>query len=199
MCGFAAFITWPSSRGTIVSILFYPAFMFAFFPSMMLVGTTWRSQHQMSRVYLLSLPVSRIRMFNLLVLRTLAFWIPLGFLVLFLKTDSFLFLSTFRHREHVNSMFYPLAVIFGITGIQNCNLLTLFWQEEAMRYLSKQEQFIGLIKGMGFFLLSSFLLGLLGVFAVVSQSIVLGAVLLTLEGFVALGNYFLAREKWMGG
>jgi hypothetical protein len=58
------------------SILFVAFFVFMLLPISKLVGSKFRTQHEMSRNYLLSLPVSRMKMFLILIGRLAMFATP---------------------------------------------------------------------------------------------------------------------------
>lgn len=58
--------------------LFYAYFIFALLPIGHIQGSLWRTQHQMSRHYLLSLPVSHKRLFVVQQIRLVVFWLPLA-------------------------------------------------------------------------------------------------------------------------
>lgn len=59
-------------------------FMFGISSINNLVGVTWRSQHVMSRNYLLSLPLARNKMYFIVLSRVAIFWIPFLFLIAYL-------------------------------------------------------------------------------------------------------------------
>lgn len=76
-------------HGDALLLLFYPYFFMSISPLAGLIGSRWRAQHVMSRHYLLSLPVSRIKLFRIIQLRAFVFQIPLYLLLTYvIFTDS---------------------------------------------------------------------------------------------------------------
>jgi hypothetical protein len=60
--------------------LIFLGYLYFFFPlaaSSKISTSRWRSQHSMSRNYLLALPVPRNRIFNAILLRQMIYWIPM--------------------------------------------------------------------------------------------------------------------------
>lgn len=65
-----------SSLELVIFVLGYVYFMFASWPAAQIIGSVWRTQHQMSRYYLLSLPVSHRKLFFIQQMRLAICWIP---------------------------------------------------------------------------------------------------------------------------
>lgn len=57
----------------------YVCFLFGLLPLAHIIGSRFRNQQYMSRSYLLSLPIERGRLFRILQIRSLMYWLPMFF------------------------------------------------------------------------------------------------------------------------
>jgi hypothetical protein len=72
-----ALTAWAGPAGFALPFLAWIYFMFAMFLSGQTVGSVWRTQHQLSRYYLLALPLAHRRLFAIQQVRMLVAWLPL--------------------------------------------------------------------------------------------------------------------------
>lgn len=111
----------------------YAGFFLAFLPVNYLTGVTWRAQHIMSRNYLLALPVSRKRMFHLILIRMLVFWIPLWGLALYLPFELNRAIPyTLQHYPE-----YVLLVLIGSFWLLNLVVRMQLRFEVITRYMDR--------------------------------------------------------------
>lgn len=65
------------SDGVTTAASAYVCFLFGLLPLAHIIGSRYRTQHYMSRTYLLSLPIRREKLFQLLQVRSLVYWFPM--------------------------------------------------------------------------------------------------------------------------
>lgn len=190
------FVTPKEIAGAIPFALAYGCFFFAFIPMGHIIGSAWRSQHMLSRSYLLSLPVPRITCFNINILRSFVFWIP--FVLCAFLIPHFSYRSSYgKYYFNVFAGFYPLGVLLGIFAYQCTMFVTVIHHEEIMRLVSREERFFAWIKNMAWTFL-----GVGMYFCVIriakTDSNAHAMLYLGIETFVAFLSYFVARKKWIG-
>lgn len=97
-------------------VLGYSYILFVLFSIHPVFGSVWRNQHSMSRYYLLALPIKRSDAFNVNILRSFVFAIPLG---AFLLIEPFLVTPTgpFENlRGHI-FIYWIATFLVGLWGI----------------------------------------------------------------------------------
>jgi hypothetical protein len=122
--------------------LFWAYFMFAIIPVNYILGSVWRTQHQLSRHYLLALPINHKRLFALQHLRILIFWFPLlslGSLYPFLSGMS----SSFAWNAWL--LYYMGLLTTAGLYLEYFIWSTVEW-EEISRYLPKGARFGAYLK-----------------------------------------------------
>ena len=195
--------------GTLVSLRLFPSshllylglvysyLLFAITPMSELTGAKWRSQHVMSRSYLLALPVERKKLFWLTQARALVFFLPLIALAYILPT----FLPE-AQRVYVN--FVPKGASLGVYHV--LVLLMVGWMlnsmislplgfERVWGYSNQRQRLTAYVLIIGAFLLELFLiiLSCSETFFYASKPIFP----LVVTGFVAFVRFYLARRSWL--
>ena len=66
----------PGSPWSSLQVLLFAYFFLAIMPQSYVLGSVWRTQHQLSRHYLLALPISHRHLFTIQHYRMVVFWIP---------------------------------------------------------------------------------------------------------------------------
>jgi hypothetical protein len=130
----------PSFRVAAVFIFCYLYFILATVPIQGITGAKLRTQHVMSRNYLLSLPVNRRRQFAIIQLRALVYWIPLILVVLSLPFISFV--EEFERIRQINLLLYPVLLISSILWIINRIVSLQITMEEITSYQTQRQRFI---------------------------------------------------------
>ncbi|MBS1958672.1 MAG: hypothetical protein JST80_04290 [Bdellovibrionales bacterium] len=105
-------------------MLLFLFFMFGIVPTHHITGSKLRSQHVMSRSYLLSLPIKRQTLFFYIIIRKLVFYLPLILLFYCLPKLAVSTISpVFAKTDFTNLSFYflvpVLIVLFILLGLQN--------------------------------------------------------------------------------
>jgi len=111
------------------------------FPSVaegFILGSTWRTQHQMSRHYLLALPISHKKLFAIQQVRMLVFWIPLLTLVSILPFTTLVSVRV--------GVFYYFAVLMSIACFMHSQIWSALEMESISTYLPKGYRLWGYIK-----------------------------------------------------
>lgn len=117
-------LPFASSSSGATLLLGYAYFFFALTPMNQLMGFTWRSQHVMSRNYLLSLPLSRDRLYAIIQIRAGVFWLP--FLGLML-------VAPLAGRLHVIDGYYATYAVSVVLFAVCFTNSTILWQLRAER------------------------------------------------------------------
>ena len=177
--------------------LLYAYLLFAVTPMSEMTGAKWRSQHVMSRSYLLALPVKRKKLFWFTQARALVFFLPLIALVYILPT----FLPEARHI-YVN--FVPKDFSFGIYHV--LVLLMVVWMlnsmislplgfEKVWGYSTQGRRILAYVLIIGVFLFELLLiiLSCSETFFYASKPIFP----LVVTGFVAFARFYMARRSWL--
>jgi hypothetical protein len=119
--------------------LFWLYFMFAALPEAMILGSVWRSQHLLSRHYLLSLPLPHKTLFRGLQFRMLVFWLPL----LLLSILTTLIFFTNSHLPFPGPKFWLLfflGMFVSVGLIIHDNIWSTLETERIVSYLAKRER-----------------------------------------------------------
>lgn len=177
---------------------FYAYGFFGVIPISNLTGVTWRSQHIMSRNYMLALPVNRKQLFLITQIRALVFWIPFLLLAISLPSitkDSSITLRMFPLLHH--PVFYPMVVL-AIIWIINTMITMQLATERVTSYLSQQSRAKAWVKIMGVYLGE----GAIVVCLFLSPNFI-GKYLSPVPAFVIIVllagiRYSLSRKRWLG-
>ncbi len=185
------------SSHLIYMALLYSYLLFAMTPMAELTGAKWRSQHVMSRSYLLALPVERKRLFWFTQWRAMVFFLPMIALSYILPT----FLPE-AHRIYVNFMpkdfpfgLYHILVILMVVWMLNSMISLPLGFEKVWSYPSQQRRMLAYIKLIGAFLfeLGLIILSCSETFFYASKPIFP----LVVTGFVAFVRFYLTRRSWL--
>lgn len=142
-----------------ISAAFHPAILFilgvvllffAVIPLQSLTGAAWRSQHVMSRNYLLSLPVPRHKMFFIVQMRALVFAIPVIIYALIMPFYSPFFASVVLPPTS-NYVVYFFMLISAIVWMINSAIYSNLIFEKITSYLTKIERTKSWTISMGIF------------------------------------------------
>jgi hypothetical protein len=95
--------------GYVSNFMWYVYLMFAMVPINNLTGSTWRSQHIMSRNYMLALPVKRNSLFLITQARAFIYWIPIVCLCTLWPLNSSVF-------ESISGESYAIYVAIVFAG-----------------------------------------------------------------------------------
>ena len=122
-----------------LDVLGYAYFFFGLVPQNNLTGVSWRSQHIMSRNYLLALPVERKKLFLIIQYRALVYFAPF---MIYCLTAPF-FSTSFARGMRISSEMYPIyaiMVVFGIIWTINAMIYSQLGMEKANSYQTPQQR-----------------------------------------------------------
>ena len=178
-------------------LLIYVYSLFAVTPIYHLTGVTFRSQHIMSRNYILSLPVKRKKLFLITQLRAFIFWIPFLLVVcLFPWINQRLFLISTEVPLFNSLLFYPTVlsgVFWGINSIVMMQLST----EKISTFVTSQERAKAWIVLIAIYVLESAIV--LSCFFLPALTPIyihplLGFIIVSLFGML---RFFWCRTRWL--
>ena len=123
----------------ILFILGVVEMFFAILPLQSLTGAAWRSQHVMSRNYLLSLPVDRQKMFLIVQMRALVFAVPV---LIYASIMPFFspFVSTLVLSAGSHFIIYFLMLVMALIWMINSSIYSNLIFEKITTYLTKLER-----------------------------------------------------------
>ncbi len=179
--------------------LFYAYVLFSLIPINSLTGVTWRSQHIMSRNYILALPVERNRLFLMIQYRALVYWIPLVILAL----AAPVIVPSFKDTVDCYPV-YVLMIFPCIFWFINSMISMQLSGEKINSYLTHQKRLMewGIIMAVffievGIMLISVF--GLLGVPFVCEYLGDAGSKVLPLIAVtgLAVNRFFSSKKRWL--
>lgn len=124
-----------------LAALFWVYFMFPSMAEGYIFGSAWRTQHQLSRHYLLALPISHKRLFMIQQVRILVYWLPLLILASCLP---FTLLSSLQVGP-----FYYFALLVSIVFNFHSHLWSALEMESISTYLPKGYRLWAYIKCFG--------------------------------------------------
>lgn len=183
-------------------LLGYGYLLFGMVPLSNLTGSAWRSQHVMSRNYLLSLPVNRKRLFLLTQFRALVFFTPfvLWAFITPLFVSKPVTLENYFPVENPLPIYpfavYPLMVIATVAWLFNSMITLALSYERVSTYLTQQQRTIEHLKIMGVFLTESALIAFSFLSTILyTVSPFLPLILISL---VAVLRFILTRKRWLG-
>lgn len=131
-------------------VLAYIYFIIGIFPLTHVLGSQWRSQHYLSRFYLLALPVSRLELFNIQQIRILFFMVPFIFVMLALPLvflfSQFVVLSPVcLVWGIVYFLLFFISIMLYLQGIISAVLAS----ERISRKVDKSDRFFAQLKSSG--------------------------------------------------
>ncbi len=191
----------------LLTVLFFPArifdidmlgalgyfyFIFPMVTLQQIAGVNWRSQHIMSRNYLLSLPISRKKMFNMVMIRALIFCIPAFVFCLIAPSYWEKIYEFFIISSELYSM--TLIVLFGFIWFVALAISMQIGIERITTYLTLQQRMWAWIKYFGVYILET--LAFLSVIILLAELTpvwfpIVGA------GLFARVRFVLARQLWL--
>jgi hypothetical protein len=177
--------------------LLYAYLLFAMSPMGEMTGAKWRSQHVMSRSYLLALPVDRKALFAVTQWRALIFFTPLIALAFILPT----FLPE-AQRIYINFIpknfpfgIYHVLVILMVVWLLNSMMNLPLGFERVWAYPTQQKRMIAYARMIGVFLFELFLIILSCMETYLYGSKPIFPLVVT--GFVAFIRFYLTRRSWL--
>ncbi|HEY5038240.1 MAG TPA: hypothetical protein VIJ93_04125 [bacterium] len=177
--------------------LLYAYLLFAMTPMGEMTGAKWRSQHVMSRSYLLALPVERKKLFWITQARALVFFLPLIALAYILPT----FLPE-AQRLYVNFVpkhfpfgLYHLLVLLMVVWLLNTMISLPLGFEKVWGYPTQRGRMLAYVRLIGVFLFELFLiiLSCSETYFYASKPVFPLAV----TAFLAFERFYLARRSWL--
>ncbi len=176
-------------------LLGYVYFFIGLIPPQQITGVRLRSQHIMSRNYLLALPIKRTSLFVIIQYRSLMFWGPLILLLLIvplLPVPKALFREVLENHYGL----YCLGILSGFVWLINSMISIQLAGEKITTYLTQQKRAFAWIKALGFYLGEFALVGGLAFgfirFGVLSDIFVIMGLL-----GIAGGRFYFARKGWL--
>jgi len=121
-------------------------FVFAFATGPQLLGSTWRTQHQWSRHYLLALPLSHWRLFAIQHIRILIFWLPL---VVLAVVESALPGLEWKRFDTIDWVLYYFGLPASISLLIEMQIWTTLDMERIATYLPKNKRLWAGVRCMG--------------------------------------------------
>ena len=211
--------------GAAIYILFLVYFIFGTNGTGSTTGSGFRTQHQMSRNYFLALPVDRKKLYNIILLRGLIFFIPLLLLVLsapivlvVLKLPAGAVLDGLVGKSAIIRIESSLVISTGVTVLKvfaaylmfvGYVALSYFWYanvsirmqiklERINSYLTARERTFSMVSDFALFILEAFFIMVLPAYLVLWK----------LPGFFfymalillfSIRKYKISRNYWLGG
>jgi hypothetical protein len=182
------------SNPMVIQLLFMAFFMFGVTPAQQIIGAKFRSQHVMSRNYLLSLPIKREKNFLFILARLQIFMLPMIALAFWLAIHF----STQQEQSknwHVLVLIALYAVYFSCQQIHGA----LSW-EMISGYLNARQRFWAWVAALVPIMGETVVLSLLGLHSLTDQkTAALVPIWAALVGSVAicLVRIRLTQKLWM--
>lgn len=189
---------WPfvfsAENGIYPLLLAQLYFFFAMIPLQELTGVTWRSQHIMSRSYLLSLPVRRRSLFAIVQLRALVFWLPLlafGALCPLFNFHTKFILTKFG----ISYSIYVLTLLTGAAWFCNDQIHAQLQWEKINAHLTMSQRVWAWIRLLLFRMIE---MGVVG-YTVFNAARIFTPLSFLVPAFLGVCIFFRARRQWVGG
>ena len=180
----------------------YAYLFFGIIPIKDLIGVTWRSQHIMSRNYILALPVKRKKLFFMIQYRALIYWLP--FLILSWIAPLFLSDSILRKESENSYLIYALMIILGVIWFINSSITMQLACEKISSYLTQKQRAKEWIKLMVVYLGEFAIVGIsfLSILGISFHSSYIDTVHISLPLLIVLAlvsiRFYLAKKRWLG-
>lgn len=187
-----------------IGAVFHPAILFilgvvllffAVIPLQSLTGAAWRSQHVMSRNYLLSLPVPRRKMFFIVQMRALVFALPIIIYALLMPFYSPFFASVVLPASS-NYAVYFLMLILSVAWMINSAIYSNLIFEKITSYLTKIERTKSWTVSMGIFFTELALV--ISSFVQSGEGIIWMLVSLVVVMAIAAYRFRSTQRAWLG-
>ncbi len=143
---------------SIIPVLFglgYIYFLVAFASHFMVLGTQWRSQHCMSRYYLLALPIERKSLYLIMQCRILVHWVPL-LLVLLYTPVSYYYTTDGGRVSHGwqgmpirHYVVYGLGVLSAMIWMVSSSIYVQLMSEKVTCYLIQYKRIVAWLMLIG--------------------------------------------------
>jgi len=176
-------------------LLGYAYLLFGLLPLQSLTGVRARSQHVMSRNYLLSLPVRRKYMFLIAQFRNLIFWGPLIVLVLSVPLLPFGDESPFRKSKNWYGL-YCIGVLSGMLWMTNSAIQGQLSIEKILTYVTQKKRVLAWLKLFAVHFGEFWLLGALSVGFLLLGTIY-DVIFVAFSVGLAGTRFYLARKSWL--
>ncbi len=172
----------------------YGYFFFGLLPCTF-TGVRFRSQHIMSRNYLLSLPIERRYLFAIIQCRILIFWIPFALLILSLPFLGFPEKPTPDTPKNVYGL-YSIGLLACIVWMTNSLTQMQLSSEKITSYVTQKRRALAWFKMLGLYLLElSFVIAL--VVGFLSLRTVYDIIFVALLVGAAWMRFYFARKSWL--
>lgn len=124
-------------------------YLFGLVPQNFVLGSPWRTQHQMSRHYLLSLPIGHKTLFLIQNIRLIIFWLPA---LAFGGLAPFFGSRLIEHFTTVHWGFFYFGLVVSIGFMEQMGIWTMLEWERLTSYIQPSDRFLsyGKIFGVSF-------------------------------------------------
>ncbi len=177
--------------------LLYVYLLFAMQPMGELTGAKWRSQHVMSRSYLLALPVERKKLFWFTQWRALVFFLPLIAFTYILPN----YLPE-AHRIYINFVpkdfplgIYHVLILVMVVWLLNSMISMPLEAERVWTYQTQQRRMWAYVRMIGVFLFELFMIILSCSETYLYASHAIFPLVVT--SIVAFIRFYLTRRSWL--
>ena len=181
----------------VLGLLFYAYFFLGIIPMCSLVGSNWRTQHVMSRNYMLSLPVKRSRLFLIIQVRALVYWLPSIVLAMVLLPFAQAEMESLLEELSVVDFFvFLLFLLFSVIWFINMSIKMQISFERITSYLTQKQRVVKSIGSMVIFVGSMFVIGFSFV-GLCALGMWWDILVLTLVAMLSFFFFSSARDAWM--
>jgi len=176
-------------------LLGYACFFFGLIPLVTLTGVRFRSQHLMSRNYLLSLPIQRRYLFLIIQFRSLIFWMPLILLLLLLPFLPLGEDSPFGVPKNWYGL-YGIGVLSCFVWMTNSFIQGQLSSEKITAYVTQRKRAFAWLTFFAVYFGEMVLLG-----ALAAGFLLLGTIYDVIFVALAVGlawaRFYFARKSWI--
>jgi len=195
LTGCAVAVSFLSASFFPLFLVGYAYFLCGFTSILSLTGVRFRSQHLMSRNYLLALPVNRKYLFLIIQFRGLIFWGPL---ILLLLSVPFLPLGdAFPFAVSKNWYgLYGIGVLSCFVWMTNSFIQSQLSSERITAYVTQKKRALAWLKWFGVYLGEFLLLGALAA-GFLALGTVYDVIFVALTIGLAATRFYFARKSWI--
>jgi len=180
-----------------LGILLYAYFFLGIIPMYSLVGSNWRTQHVMSRNYMLSLPLKRSRLFLIIQVRALVFWLPFIVLAMVLLPFAQAEMERLSGKLSVIDFFvFLLCLLFNVIWFINMSIKMQISFERITSYLTQKQRALKSIGSMVIYIGGMFVIGF-SFFGLFALGIWWDILVLTLVAMLSFFFFSSARDAWL--
>jgi predicted permease len=187
-------VFWPSFYRVAIPVLGYAYFFLGLAPMQGITGAKFRTQHLMSRNYLLSLPVNRKRQFAIMQLRALIYWIPL--IILVAALPFVLFRAGFERIHQSNQLLYLVLIMSSVLWIINRIIIMQVTLERITSYQTQKQRFFRWIGDISLFVVEILIVNFSWFGFIMLDGLGDFAVVMVVAG-LAVWRYNSARQGWL--